>query len=80
MLLGEEGSFYIVATHFLTKELYLTSLQVLARGTKLSVLLISDDLSEGTKKLIDGLKLVGVSIYQVMSDDEIDKVLTKEIG
>ncbi|HHU70403.1 MAG TPA: DUF58 domain-containing protein [Clostridiales bacterium] len=80
MLRGGEGSFYVVATHFLTKELYLTSLQVLARGIKLSVLFISDDLSEGTKKLKDGLRQAGVNIYQVMSDDEIDKVLSKEIG
>lgn len=77
---GEEGRFYVVVTPFLTKELYLTSLQVLASGTKLSILLISDDVSEGSKKLKDGFRLAGVSIYQVMSDDEIDKILSQEIA
>ncbi len=76
LLRCDEGLFYVVATHLLTKELYLASLQVLAGGNRLCILFVSDDISEGTKDMIDGFRRSGADLYQIMSDDEIDTILT----
>lgn len=80
MLRCEEGMFYVVVTHFLTKELYMTALKAIANQNSVSILLISDDISEGTKDLINSMKLSGIGIYQIMSEDEIANVLSKEIA
>lgn len=77
---GDEGLFYVIATHSLTKELYLTSWQVLSSGNHVSILFISDDITDKTKELIDSMKLSGISVYQIMSEDEIGTVLNREVG
>ncbi len=79
LLRGDEGLFYVAATHLLTKEFYMASLQVLAGGNHLCVLFVSDDVTEPTKELIGSLKLAGAVVYQITSEDEISKVLTSEI-
>jgi hypothetical protein len=79
MLRGDEGLFYVAATHFLTKELYLAALQVIAGGNHLCVLFISDDVSEAMKLLIDSYKLAGIDVYRIMSEDEIADILSKEV-
>lgn len=79
LLRGEEGKFYVVATHFLSEEFYLALLKVLGSGNHLSVLFISDDISENTSKLIDSLRSAGAGVYQVMSQDEIDSILSTGI-
>jgi uncharacterized protein (DUF58 family) len=76
--IGGEGIFCVVATHTLTKELYLTSLQAVSKGNYVSILLVSDDISENTKKIKDAAKLSGVNVYQIMSEEEIGNVLSKE--
>jgi hypothetical protein len=76
MLRREEGLFFVAATHFLTKELYLAALQVISGGNRLCILFISDDITEATKELISGMKLAGVDIYQIMSEDEILDILS----
>jgi hypothetical protein len=78
-LCREEGLFYVAATHFLTKEFYLASLEVIAGGNHLCVLFISDDLSEATQDLIDSMRLSGADVYRITSEDEIADILTKEI-
>ncbi|HWT76185.1 MAG TPA: DUF58 domain-containing protein [Mobilitalea sp.] len=80
LLRGEEGMFYVVVTHFLTKELYLALLKALSYQNSVSVLLISDDVSENTKDLISSMKMSGIGIHQIMSEDEIAGILSKEIA
>lgn len=80
LLRGEEGMFYVVVTHFLTKELYMTALKAISNQNSISILLISDDVSEETKDLISSMKLSGIGIYQIMSEDEITGILSKEIA
>ncbi len=75
---GEEGSFYVIVTHFLTKELYMTALQAIERQDPVSILFISDDVSEGTKQVIESMKLSGIGIYQIMSEDEIADILSEQ--
>lgn len=77
---GEEGMFYVIVTHFLTKELYMTALQAVWNQNMVSILLVSDDISETTKGLIESLKLSGIGIFQIMSEDEIAGILSKEIA
>ncbi len=77
---GESGRFYIVATHTLSKELYMTALKAIALQNSMSILFISDDVSEATKDLINGFRLSGIKIYQIMSDNDIEDILSKEIA
>ena len=76
---GEEGISYVVVTHFLTEELYLSALQVVLHQNNISILLVSDDISEETKELVNSMKLSGVGICQITSEDEIADILSKEI-
>lgn len=78
LLRGEEGMFCVVATHNLTKELYLTAMQAISNGNHICILLVSDDISEKTKEMKDGMKLSGVVVYQIMSEDEIVDILSQE--
>lgn len=78
-LRGEEGLFYVVATHLLTKEFYLTALQVIAAGNYLCVLFISDDVTEATKELMNSLRQAGADIHRIMSEDEIGDILSRKI-
>lgn len=73
---GEEGMFYVIVAHSLTKELYLAALKALSCQNTVSILFISDDVSENTRKLIDSMKISGIGIYQIMSEDEIAGVLS----
>jgi hypothetical protein len=73
---GDDSVFYVAATNNLTKELYLSSIQVLSGGNRLGILFISDDVSEATKKMIDDMKKAGADIYQIMPNDEIGEILT----
>ena len=75
---GESGTFYMVVTHKLTKALYLSALQAVSNQNNISILLISDDTSEITKELVNGLKLSGIGIFQITSEMEIAEVLSKE--
>ena len=77
---GESGMFYIVATHTLSKELYMTALKAIALQNSISILFISDDVSEATKDLMNGIRLSGIKIYQIMSDNDIEDILSKEIA
>ncbi len=77
---GEEGKFYVIVTHFLTKELYMTALQAVYNQNQVSILLISDDITENTKGLVESLKASGIGVYQIMSEDEIAGILSKEIA
>lgn len=79
MHFGEEGLFCVVATHYLTKELYLAALNTISGGNKISILLISDDTTEETKKIKDTMRLSGIKVHQIMSEDEIGDVLTEVI-
>ncbi len=76
---GDEGMFYVAVTHLLTKEFFLACLQVLQGGNHMCVLFISDDVSEETENLIDSLKLAGVNVYRIMSEDEIGDILSRDI-
>jgi hypothetical protein len=78
LLRGEEGMFCVVATHNLTKELYLATMKVISNGNNICILLVSDDISEKTKEMKDGMKLSGVVVYQIMSEDEIVDILSQE--
>jgi hypothetical protein len=78
LLRGDEGMFCVVATHNLTKELYLAAMQVISNGNHICILLVSDDISEKTKEMKDGMKLSGVVVYQIMSEDEIVDILSSE--
>ncbi len=73
---GREDLYLIVVTHSLTKELYLTLVQAVSNGHPVSVLFISDDVSEDTTRIVDGMKQTGVRIIQIMSEDEISSVLS----
>lgn len=73
---GEEGMFYVVVTHFLTKELYLSALKVLSCQNNISIIFVSDDVSEKTRELINSMKISGIGIYQIMSEDEIGDILS----
>lgn len=75
---GDDGMFYVTATHKLTNELYIASLRVISGGNHMCILFISDDVSVNTKKLIEDLKKAGVDIYQILSEDEIEEVLTNK--
>jgi hypothetical protein len=77
---GEDGMFYVVVTHFLTKELYMSALKAISNGNNICILLISDDISENTKDLIGSMKLSGIGIHQIMSEDEIANILSREIA
>lgn len=79
LLRGDEGIFYVAATHLLTKEFYMASLQILAGGNHLCVLFASDDVTETTKEMINSLKLAGADVYQIMSEDEIGSVLSAQV-
>lgn len=72
---GDEGAFYVVATHVITNEFYMTSMQVIASGNLLCVLFISDDVTDKPEKLIDGLQQAGAKVYRIMSEDEIEDIL-----
>jgi len=76
-LRGSQGLFCVVVVHNLTKELYMSSLQVVQSGNHVSILFVSDDTSENSKQLMEGMKLSGIAVYQIMSEDEIGEVLTK---
>jgi hypothetical protein len=77
---GEEGVFYVTVTHFLTKELYLSALKIVSSQNYVSILFISDDVTATTKELADSMKMSGIGIFQIMSDEEIANVLSKEIA
>jgi len=79
MLRGDEGLFYVAATHLLTKEFYLASLQVISRGNHMCVLFVSDDVTEPTKELISSMRLAGTNVFQIMSEDEIGDILSKQV-
>lgn len=70
---GEEGIFYVTVTHYLTNELYTASIQAVSCGNRVCIVFISDDISENTKNIGDGLKQAGVNVLQIMSDDEIEE-------
>ena len=76
----EAGMFYVVATHKLTEGLYMNALKAISNQNSISILFISDDVSEGTKRLVDSMKQSGIGINQIMSEDEIAKVLSNEIA
>ncbi|MDF2485324.1 MAG: hypothetical protein K0R46_1492 [Herbinix sp.] len=78
LLRGDEGMFCVAVTHNLTKELYLAAIQAITNGNHICILFISDDVSEETKKIIDGMKASGIKVYQIMSEDEIAGILSLE--
>jgi hypothetical protein len=78
LMRGDDGMFYVAATHLLTKEFYMSVLQVIAGGNQMCILFVSDDVSSDTKELINSLKMAGADVYQIMSKDEIGDILTRE--
>ena len=77
MFRGDEGVFYMVVTHYLTREIYLSALKLSAEGNHIGILFISDDVSDKTKELEEGFKLAGIEVCRNMSGDEIADVLMK---
>jgi hypothetical protein len=75
LLRGEEGLFCVVATHSLTKELYLVAMQAISSGNHIGIIFVSDDVSEKTKETKEGMKASGIPVYQIMSEDEIVDIL-----
>ena len=75
MARGEDGRFILLATHLLTRELYLVVQETLTNGNYLTILFISDDLSEEAKTMVDEFRSIGVMVYQVMLEDEISHVI-----
>jgi len=73
----EEGVFYVVVTHNLSKELYMAALKVLSYQNNISIIFISDDVSDSTRELVGSMKLSGIGIYQIMSKDEIADILSQ---
>lgn len=80
LLRNGEGAFYVAATHSLTKELYLEALKAVSGGNHICILFVSDDVSEETKKIMDGMRNSGVDIYQIMSEDEIVDILNQDVA
>ncbi len=78
LLRGEEGMVCVVATHSLTRELYLVALQAVSNGNHVSILFVSDDVSEQTKELKEGMKASGIAVFQIMSEDDIVDILSQE--
>ena len=78
LLQEDRDMFCVVATHNLSQELYLTAVQAVACGNQVCILFISDDISESVKELVHNMKNSGISIYQIMSGDEIEEVLSRE--
>lgn len=76
---GESGMFYVAITHYLTKELYMAALLANSGQNTVSILFISDDVSDSTKKLTDSMKQSGITILQIMSGDELEDVLSRDI-
>ncbi len=74
---GNQGVFCVVVTHLLSKELYVAALNLVQGGSPVTILFVSDDITQETKDLISGMKASGISVYQIMSEDEIGEVLTK---
>jgi hypothetical protein len=70
--------FCVVATHNLSKELYLTALKAVSNGNHVSILYVSDDVSEQTRETKEGMKASGIAVYQIMSEDEIVDILSQE--
>ena len=77
LLRAEEGMFCVVATHNLTKELYMTALQAVSNQNHVSILFVSDDISEQTKETKESMKASGIAVYQIMSEDEIVDILAQ---
>jgi uncharacterized protein (DUF58 family) len=78
LLHGFGGLFCVIATASLTKELYMAAVQAASGGSHVSVLYISDDVSESTTELKNGMRNSGVNVYQIMSEDEIADILSQE--
>lgn len=78
LLLKDDGLFCVVVTHYLTKELSVASMQAVTNSNYVCILFISDDISEETKKTKDMMKQSGIYVYQIMSGEEIDGVLSGE--
>lgn len=79
LLRGDEGLFCVVVTNALSKEIYLAALQALSNANFISILLVSDDITESTKELISSMKLSGIDVHQIMSKDEIGDILSMDI-
>lgn len=73
---GEKDVFYITVTHYLDKDLYTAALQGALGGNRISILFVSDDISENTKTIINGMKQSGINVIQIMSEDAIENILT----
>lgn len=73
---GDDGMFYVIASHKLSKELYLASLMVVSGGNHLCILFMSNDVSVRTKTLIEDMRKAGVDVYQILLEDEIEEVLS----
>lgn len=80
MLRSEAGLFCVVVTHFLSKELYIAALQAISSGNHVSILFVSDDTTENTKKIMESMKLAGINVFQIMSEDEISNILSKGVA
>lgn len=76
MSLEGQGLFCMVVTHKLSKELYISTLKTVQSGNPVSILFISDDTSDTTRSLIEGMRLSGIKVFQIMSEDEIEELLT----
>lgn len=79
ILHGNEGFYYVAATHIITKDFYKAALRVIAQANHLAIIFISDDITEKTVQLISSIRLAGAMVYQVTSKDEIGDVLSSGI-
>jgi len=72
-----EGDFYVVVTHFLSRELYLEASKLMSRQNKVSIIFISDDVADSSRELMSDMRLSGIGVYQIMSEDEIADILSQ---
>jgi uncharacterized protein (DUF58 family) len=70
-----DSGFYIVITHELTVELYKSMVEISENGNDMSLLLIRDKFNTDEEEILKGLKLSGISVKLVTSEDEIGDIL-----
>lgn len=73
---GDQGDFYVIATHVLDKDIYLTSIGAVASRNQVCILFISDDNTKESNQRISDLTMAGVKVYKVLPGDEVASILS----
>jgi hypothetical protein len=45
----------------------------------MSVIFVSDDVTDQTKDMINSMKISGISVHQIMPEDEISNILSRAV-